>query len=342
MDTAHSLFEKIVGSNNSEIIVKSAHEIKKHFSNVSRKEPADEIGEELLYLLGGKKETFEWLLLLTILYVNDEKCSGYLSELNSKKSKISIKQSEWAILILSDIKSKMSEIHFDQCSELIDVINKEIEIKKSIEIEEEKKDIILEEESKKIKVSFWDKIVIWFRNKMEVNEMGFLKKLFGKRKNDFNGANSDAQYAYNDAIQKLKQSGIYDEISSISNSKKKNHKEEQDIWIVEWSETVLSNEDMLKLRESLKEAPILSNTTILDKKKQVKDFIEGNLDEVLNRLTDYMQEDCKRPEFIAFRANWVDGKYINVPTWLRRPDGTQTFWPLLILRKSENVFCLLA
>ena len=55
--------------------------------------------------------------------------------------------------------------------------------------------------------------------------MGFLKKLFGKKSDS---KQSDAQNAYNDAIQNLKQSGVYDEISSISKSKKQNQSKEQE------------------------------------------------------------------------------------------------------------------
>jgi hypothetical protein len=109
-------------------------------------------------------------------------------------------------------------------------------------------------------------------------------------------------------------------------------------WIIEWSDVVFSDDEMHKLRGSLKKMPILTEDEILGKKAQYKDYIEGDLDRVLNQLTDYMREDSKRPQFCGFRANWVDDKYINVPTWLRRPDGTSTFWPLLILRKNEGVF----
>ena len=76
MDTANTLYEKFTDSNNPKIIIDSAHEIKKHFSNVLEKEPNDEIGEELLYLFGGKKENFDWQLFLTILFINDSSLSS--------------------------------------------------------------------------------------------------------------------------------------------------------------------------------------------------------------------------------------------------------------------------
>jgi hypothetical protein len=157
MNTANKLYETFTKSTDPKEIFDTAHEIKQHFIKVTDKDPADEIGEELLYLLGGKKETFEWLLLLTILFVNDEKCSGYLSELNNKKNKISIKQSEWAIVILSDIKSKMSDTHLDYCSKLVESLVKEIEIRKSIDFEERKKDVSLEKIRNVKKNGFWKK-----------------------------------------------------------------------------------------------------------------------------------------------------------------------------------------
>lgn len=124
MDAAHTLYEKFIGSNNPKIIIDSVHEIKKHFSNVSEKEPTDEIGEELLYLLGGKKETFEWQLLITILFINDEKLGEYLEVLKNKIDQISYEQSERAKLILKEIHPKINKVYIDKFSDIITLLDK--------------------------------------------------------------------------------------------------------------------------------------------------------------------------------------------------------------------------
>lgn len=78
--------------------------------------------------------------------------------------------------------------------------------------------------------------------------MGFLKKLFGKKSED---KGPDAQSAYNDAIQNLKQSGVYDGLSSISKSKEQNQPQEQKE--SDWNNFV---GDLMRTGEELQDARI--------------------------------------------------------------------------------------
>jgi hypothetical protein len=112
-------------------------------------------------------------------------------------------------------------------------------------------------------------------------------------------------------------------------------------YIIEWSKVVFSNDDLDKLREALKKAPIL-NEIRGDDIINYKDYLQGNLDQVLSRLTDYMQQNSKRPDFSGFRANWVDKIYVNVSTWFNRPNTAATVFSLLIIRMSDDGYCLFA
>lgn len=113
-----------------------------------------------------------------------------------------------------------------------------------------------------------------------------------------------------------------------------------------WSNAVLSVDDMLELQESLKTAPILAAERIRKEvqPEKLSDAVEGHLSQILERLTEYVQEDGRRPDFIGVRANWVGNEYVNVSTWFRPPQSSQaaTAWMHLIVRKGEDVYCLFA
>ena len=146
MNAAHKLYEMFTKSTDPKVIIETAYEIKKHFANVSEKEPADEIGEEFIFLIGGKKESFEWLLLLIILYINVDGYEKYLEALAKKKNQISIKQSEWARIILKEINAKIIEFYNDDFSNLFSLIANV------------KSDNLHKKEKLQNKISFWKKL----------------------------------------------------------------------------------------------------------------------------------------------------------------------------------------
>lgn len=137
--------------------------------------------------------------------------------------------------------------------------------------------------------------------------MGFFRKLFGKK--------SDAQTAYSDAIQNLKQSGMYDEISELA---KLNRSEEQ----VEWERvktndfiiTFPSNWHMENTDQGLEICPP-GNPYIFDEflgKKVanpgVNIFLGDIPDKKINlvdELIKYRQESYEGYELIKFYVNEV-------------------------------------
>ena len=127
MNTASKLYETFVGSSDPKIIFDTAYEIKNHFENVSAKNPIDEIGEELLFLMGAKKETFEWYLLLLILYSNETGYEQYYKYLNNYDNIFNVDKCKWAILILKAILPKINNIYIDYCNSLISLFEKAIE-----------------------------------------------------------------------------------------------------------------------------------------------------------------------------------------------------------------------
>ena len=141
MDTAHKLYEIFTKSANPKDILDAAYEIKKHFVNVSDKEPSDEIGEELLYIIGAKKETFEWFVLLIILCMNEDRCEEYFTALNIKKSQINISQCEWTKLIIKEIQPEMNDVFVVHSNNLINNIDKAKEDLISKQIEKFEKEI---------------------------------------------------------------------------------------------------------------------------------------------------------------------------------------------------------
>jgi len=112
------------------------------------------------------------------------------------------------------------------------------------------------------------------------------------------------------------------------------------------SNAALSVDDMFELQEALKTAPILTAEKTWKELQPEKfsEATEGELSQVLGRLTDYLLNDSGRPDFIGVRAHWVNNMYVTVSTWFRPPDPSRaaTVWMHLIVRKSEDVYCLLA
>jgi len=148
--------------------------------------------------------------------------------------------------------------------------------------------------------------------------MGFFNKLFGKRKDDSESANSDAQNAYNDAIQNLKQSGVYDEISSISKSEKQNQREKQAEWervqTNAFTITIPSNWHMENTDQGLEICPP-GNPYAFDEflKKEVAspgvniflgDIPDKNLN-LVDELIKHRQESYEGYKFIKFYVNKV-------------------------------------
>ena len=187
MNSAHKLYETFTKSTDPKVIVNTANEIKQHFAIVSDKEPRDEIGEDFLYIIGGKKETFEWFVLLIILYTNEEKCEEYFTALNNKKNQININQCEWTNLILREIQPKMNDTCISKSINLINDIEtlKETLISKQIEkfekeIRSEKENELLKNEEKHIQDStpkkwwhFWKQVV----HKMFDEELAPVEKI---------------------------------------------------------------------------------------------------------------------------------------------------------------------
>ena len=129
MNTAHKLYETYTNSTHSKVIFDTAHEIKKYFKNVRKKEPGDEIGEELLYLLGGKKETFEWVLFLIIIYLNGEEYGVFFTALSKQLDMMNVKQCKRTNLILKEILPKINDVYIEYCNELIVDLEKAIDEK---------------------------------------------------------------------------------------------------------------------------------------------------------------------------------------------------------------------
>ena len=167
MDLANTIYDAFVKSTDPKVIIEKASEIKAHIKSIGNKEPNDEVGEELLYLLGAKKESIEWLLLLTIIDRDDDKIKEYLKSI--KQCDISISQCEWALLILSEIRTiSKSEIaiyvselitHLDNLK--VERLNKKIENKKNTE-------------SKEDRIGFWRKL---FRKKSKSKQIEGAPKL---------------------------------------------------------------------------------------------------------------------------------------------------------------------
>jgi len=117
-----------------------------------------------------------------------------------------------------------------------------------------------------------------------------------------------------------------------------------------WSDSVFSHDEMLRLEEALQTAPIVAGNRIREELFQkdkasgyVEDMVEGPLEQILERLMGDLSSDGNRSDFIGVRANWVDNEYVNVSTWVRPPNSSQaTFFIHLIVRESENVYCLIS
>ena len=140
MDTAQTLYEKFIGSSDATAIIESALEIKKHFSDVLKMEPINETGEELLYLVGGKKGTLEWHFLLLILYINMEGYENYFKALIKKEIRVSKKQYAWINKILAEIQPTMNEEYIKYYNDLLTVLEQAKEdenLKKEPELTDE-------------------------------------------------------------------------------------------------------------------------------------------------------------------------------------------------------------
>lgn len=136
MNTANKLYETFTKSTDIKVILNTANEINQHFKKVSDKEPCDEIGEEFVYIIGAKNETFEWILLLLILFVKDDKGGEYLKTIRGKINELSDKQCEWANIILNEIRTNIGNDYHNSINELIEDINKIKETKVNNELEE--------------------------------------------------------------------------------------------------------------------------------------------------------------------------------------------------------------
>jgi hypothetical protein len=158
MDTAHTLYENFKGSDNPKLIVNSAIEIQKHFSNILEKEPTDEIGEELLYLLGGKKEKIDWIALVLILDSNDEMLDNYLSVIIKKNYKVDIKQSQWLKALLEEIKLRKSDNYAELFNYAIKRITSSIDKKRSAQKKISNDKFEITKQKAYNKKNFWDKL----------------------------------------------------------------------------------------------------------------------------------------------------------------------------------------
>lgn len=155
MDTAHTLYEKFTDSDNPKIIIDSAIEIQRHFSDVIEKEPASETGEELLYLLRGRNEKIEWIVLLLILDSNNEMIDNYLAAIIEKNNELDFKQSQWVKILIEELKLHKSENYTKLFNNAINIITNSIDEKLSAQKEKSKSKVDVTKQKTLKKKSFW-------------------------------------------------------------------------------------------------------------------------------------------------------------------------------------------
>ena len=127
MNNAQQLYDKFTKSTDPKIIVKTAHEINKHFKWIWGQEPIDEIGEEFLYIIDAKQESFEWLILMMIHQLNGVGYHEYFTVLENRENSISDVQCKWGKIVLKEIQNQMTEPFKGYTSELIKVFERVIE-----------------------------------------------------------------------------------------------------------------------------------------------------------------------------------------------------------------------
>ena len=167
MDTAHTLYEKFTDSDNPKIIIDSALEIQRHFSKIIEKEPSNEIGEELLYLLGGKNEKIEWLTLLLILDSNNEMVDNYLAAIIEKNNALDFKQSQWVKVLLEELILRKSENYKKLFNDAINKITNSIDEKLSVQKEKSKSKVDMTKQIALKKKSFWVRLFHKEKSKSE-------------------------------------------------------------------------------------------------------------------------------------------------------------------------------
>lgn len=152
MDNAQKLFDTFTKSTNPTIIIEAAHEINKHFKWIWGQEPTDEIGEEFLYIISAKQESFEWLLLMMIHQINGVGYHEYFTVLENREDLLSDEQCKWGKIVLKAIQPQMTNPFIGYCSDLLEIFDRVIE--RSLQKEKDKiNDNLLESTSQESTIS---------------------------------------------------------------------------------------------------------------------------------------------------------------------------------------------
>ena len=95
MNEAKQLYKMYVNGRTAESIIATAHEIQAHFTDASCQEPIDGVGEKLWKLLGGREETYERLILMVILMLNEIGYGEYCPAISKRVGSLSVEKCEW-------------------------------------------------------------------------------------------------------------------------------------------------------------------------------------------------------------------------------------------------------
>ena len=193
MNIAQQLYDSFTKNTDPKIIIETAHEINKHFKCIWGQDPIDEVGEEFLYIIDAKQESFEWLILMMIHQLNGIGYNEYFTVLENRADSFSSEQCNWGKIVLEVIHPQMTSPFNGYCTDLIKVFDRVINSPHRT-VREDTKDKTVDKSShesmlatsEKGKKSFWN----IFSIKKSAPKLYYENDNVGTRHNTVNLANS--------------------------------------------------------------------------------------------------------------------------------------------------------